>query len=726
VTIASIEKKIIPTQEEIVYGLCGVCPAGCINFIHKVDGRIEKLRPVKGDPHSIVCPRGMRAKEVVYSPERILFPQKRVGERGEGLFTRITWEEAYQYLVEKLYELSDQYGPESIAMYTGRGNFEFGLNEMFAPSDTIESSANSVLFPFGSPNTTGVGALCYVSHGMIAPMACFGTALRNIDEDLEHANLILIWGDNPVTDSPPKNFHRLKKAIRKGAKVIVIDHRHSETARALRSEWIGIRPGTDCALALGAIHVLIEEDLYDHQFVERWTHGFEELREYVKQFTPNEVERITWVPAEKVRSLALQIGNAKACSLLTDTGLEYSNCGVQALRSVWILQAITGSLDIPGGKVFKMPNRLQTNRLLTPPPANAPKPIGADEFPLYYEMRNEAHASRLPKAILDDDPYPIRGMIISGSSIITAWPEPSLWRRALSVLDLLVVVDRFPTQDSLFADLILPATTMFEIESYIVHDDRVILRQRVIPPQGEARNDYLIFAELADRLGYGHLWPQTEREMIAYALRGTGITVDALREHPQGVRLPEPEMQYRKYETGYLRKDGIIGFDTPSGKFEIASEWLGRYGYAMLPIYVEPKEGPISSPELTKRFPLVFDSGARTNYDFRSQHHNIPSLLSKHPYPVVHLNSCDASVRGILEGQIVKVITARGEVLFRAHVDQHIKEGVVEVNMGGGASVGPPEWRQANVNELTDTHNIDKLSGFPVYKALLCDVVKIN
>ena len=710
------------SKEEIVVGLCGVCPAGCVNYIHKQDGKIKRLSPIKTHPDSLVCTRGMRAEEVIYSPDRVLYPQMRIGERGEGRFERITWDQAYEFIVKKIHEIASSYGPQALAMYTGRGNFEFGLNETFAPSGTEESSANSVLFPLGSPNTTGVGALCYVSYGMIAPRACFGTYLRNIEEDLEHADLILVWGDNPVTDSPPKNVKRIKQALKNGARAIVIDHRRSETARAINCEWIGIRPGTDGALALGLIHLLIEEDLFDHHFVENWTHGFEELREYVQQFTPEVVENITCIPADRVRALAREIGNSKACSVLTYTGLEYSNSGVQAIRAVWILQALAGNLDVPGGKRFKMRDRPHTKRLLTEPPKTGPLPVGAEEYPLYYAVRNAAHASMLPKAILEDKPYPVRGMIISGSSLITAWPEPDLWRRTLASLDLLVVVDRFPTADSQYADLILPATTMFEIESYMVHDDRVFLRQRMIPPRGEARNDYLIFAELAERLGYGHLWPQTEIEMIEYALQGTGISLVELRAHPEGMQLNVPEMKYRKYETGDLRSDGIIGFETPTGKFEIASEWLRKHGYEPLPKYIEPTEGPLSSPELAEKYPLVLNSGTRTNYDFRSQHHNIPSLLAMHPYPLVHIHPQDANERGIKEGDEVEVFTLRGCVPFRAHVTENIIRGVVEANMGGGGSLGSLAWTQANVNELTDMENVDKLSGFPVYKALLCDV----
>jgi anaerobic selenocysteine-containing dehydrogenase len=364
------------------------------------------------------------------------------------------------------------------------------------------------------------------------------------------------------------------------------------------------------------------------------------------------------------------------------------------------------------------------NRLLTDPPEGGPRPIGADEFPLYHAIRNEAHASLFPRAILESEPYPLRALIISGASIITAWPDPALWQRALAALDLLVVVNRFPTADSLYADIILPATTMFEIKSYMLHDDHLVLRQQVTPPVGEARNDYLIFAELAQRLGYGHLWPQTEDGMIQHALLGTGITLDDLFAHPKGIRLPAPEMRYRKYERGELREDGMPGFETPSGKFEIASEWLAQHGYEPLPVYTEPLEGPLAAPELAQKYPLVFNSGARTHYDFRSQHHNIPSLLAKHPHPLVHIHVSDAEARGIQDGDEVFVISPRGRVPFRARLTEDILPGVVEVNMGGGGPLGPVAWQKANVNELTDLENVDEISGFPVFKALLCDVVR--
>ncbi|MCP3971831.1 MAG: molybdopterin-dependent oxidoreductase [Rhodobacteraceae bacterium] len=708
--------------EEKITTICGICDAGCGVHVHMCGGRIERLTPIKGHPLGIVCPRGARACEIVYSPDRLLYPQKRVGPRGGGEFARIGWDEAYDIWLSGMAEIAARHGPEAVCMYTGRGNFEFGVQESFPPVDTSESSASSVLFPFGSPNTTGVGALCFVAYGMIAPQACFGQHYRHLADDFENADLVLIWGANPATDSPPAKIRKIKKAQKQGARVVCIDHRYSETARGLKTEWLGIRPGTDGALALAIAHVMIAEGLYHEEFVERWCHGFDAYRKYVQTFTPGYAAALTGVPAEDIADLARAIGMARGCAISMYTGLEYSNSGVQSIRAVLCLQALGGFIDAPGGKVFKMPDRPMHNRTTTEPPASGALPVGAARYPVYHELRNEAHAGELPAAILDGDPYPVRGLIISGASITTSWPDPGLWCRAFESLDLLVAVNRFPTTDSLYADLVLPATTGFEIESYHVEDGYAQWRQRVVEPLGEARPDYLIFAELARRLGYGHLWPASEETNIRRGIEGLGITLEDLRANPEGIQLQMPRMRHHKYETGELRADGKPGFATPTGKFEFTSEWLRGHGYDALPVYVEPTEGPIAAPGTAAKYPLVFNSGARTQSAFRTQHHNIPGLNALQPLPQVWLHPRDAAARGIEDGMAVDVTTPRGAVRFHAFLTEDIMPGCVEANMGGGNPVGPAAWQSCNVNVLTDPENCDPISGFPVYKALLCDV----
>jgi len=267
---------------------------------------------------------------------------------------------------------------------------------------------------------------------------------------------------------------------------------------------------------------------------------------------------------------------------------------------------------------------------------------------------------------------------------------------------------------------------MFENYSYMTYGPIFRLRERIIEPVGEARNDYLIMAEMASHLGYGHLFPQTEEEMLRFVLEGSGYTLEDVKAAGGWVRIPTPMMEYKKWQKGGLRKDGKPGFGTPTGKFEIWSTILEEYGYEPLPKYIEPTEGPLGSPKLVESFPLVFNSGARPQTDFRSQHHGIEGLVKDTPEPIVEINMEDAEKRGIRSGDLVRVTTPRGSVPFRAKVTADIMKGCVECMFGGGTPVGPKAWKEWNVNELTDINNYDRISGFPVYKALLCDVRKVE
>jgi anaerobic selenocysteine-containing dehydrogenase len=650
---------------------------------------------------------------------------KRTGARGENSFLRIGWDEALDTLAARLRDIAARFGPRAVCLYTGRGTFEQSLWEMLSPAGVRETCAWSLLFPFGSPNTTGAGSNCYVSHAVLAPVTTLGTWWADTSPDLESTRLVVVWGTNPANASPPELMHRIERAAKRGAKVVVIDHRRSETARRVNAEWLAVRPGTDGALALSMINVLLEENLHDRDFAEGWTRGFEELRAYVGSFTPEHAQGITGIPADTIRRLARALALPGGAALLSYTGLEYTTSGVQNIRAVMTLWALSGNLDVAGGNLIRMPGagfRVNQSRRVRPP--DGVEPVGKKEYPLYHRYRKEAHAMAIPRAILDGQPYPVRGMIVWGASIITGYPNPSLWRRAFSALDHLVVVDRFPTEDSRYADLILPAATGFEEDSYLVREDHVELRRKIVEPLGESRSDWQIVAGIAERLGYGHLYPRSAKEMLRWAFEGTSVELQQLERNPDGVRIPVVPVRYRKWESGLLRSDGAPGFETPSGKFEIASVVLAEHGYDALPVYVPPREGPQGSPSLTREFPLVFDSGARNKAFFCSQHHNIPRLARLRPHPLVSMNPRDALPRGIEDGDIVEVVTPRGRARFKAQVTEDIAAGAVEADANGGGPLGPAAWRDCNVNTLTDSENRDPISGFPVYKALLCDVRK--
>ncbi len=705
--------------------ICGICPAGCwVEVNYDAQGRLDRVQADRDHPLGAICTLGEHAKQILYSEHRLKHPMRRTGPKGRLEFEPISWDQAFELMVERLQSIKAESGPEATAIYTGRGSFELALCDLYQPKDVAVSSASSVLFPFGSPNTLGVGALCYVSMAMIAPHVTLGGLFINMFSDLENAGLILVWGANPATDCPPRDLERILAARRRGAEVVVIDPRRTHTAKAADAEWVPIRPGTDGALALAMTNVIIQEELYDPDFVRHWTLGFDDFKQYVQHFRPEEAAVITGVPAKTIRDLARRVARAEGASPVMYTGLEYSDSGVQAIRATLVLWALAGQLDVPGGRCFAMPGgEFPVNRCGLIANPDLKKALGRDRFPIYSLYRGESHAIALPESVLEGRPYRIRGLIILGGSIVTAWPQPGVWKKTLGALDFLVSIDRQLTADCAYADLVLPATTGFEIESYMRYGPIFRLRERVIEPVGESRNDFFILAELARRLGYGERFPQDEESLLHFALEGSGYSLEEVRAAGGWVKKDSPMMEYKKWEKGALRADGKPGFETPSGKLEIASSILAEHGYDALPVYTEPAEGPLTRPDLVEPFPLVFNSGARVSTDFRSQHHGIPGLVEKRPEPTVTINRQDAEARGIAHGDRVRIRSPRGEVEMRALVTPDMVQGAVDANMGGGTPVGPVAWRDANVNELTDIGRYDPISGFPIYKTLLCEVM---
>ncbi|MEJ2723557.1 MAG: IscS subfamily cysteine desulfurase [Deltaproteobacteria bacterium] len=706
--------------------ICGICSAGCWVIVsYGEDGRMKNVRADETSPLGSICKVGERSHDIVYSRDRLLHPMKRNGPKGTFEFERITWDEAYDIIVDRLLAVKAESGPEATAIYTGSGSFELAFCDMYQPEGVAVSSAASVLFPFGSPNTLGVGALCYVSFAMIAPHVTMGGMAVNMFADIDNADLIVIWGKNPAAHCPRYDFNRITEAWRRGAQIVVIDPRRTLLADYSNARWIPIRPGTDGALALGLCSVLIKEELYDEDFVSKWTVGFDNFRTYVQHFRPEIVESITGIPAETIRFLARSIASANGAAPVMYSGLEYSDGAVQAIRATMVLWALAGQLDVPGGHCFSMRrNQFPVNREGLIPNPDVQKAAGYNNFPIYTRYRGEFHAGILPQAVLKKEPYRIRLLISLGASIIASWPQSNIWRKTLGSLDFLVCIDRQLSADAAYADIVLPAATYYEIESYMRYGPIFRIRERVIEPVGEARSDFFILSELARRLGYGHLYPQSEAELLERALKGSGFTPQKVRDVGGAVQIPTVMMEYKKWEKGLLREDGKTGFETPSGKFEIASSLLAEYGYDALPVYSEPAESPLSQPDQAREFPLVFNSGARSNVDLHALHQTVPALAAEKPLPTVMINTLDARERGIEDGDRVQLKTRRGRVTLYAQVTDRIVGGAVEASAMGGGALGSKHWQDACINDLTDLNRFDPISGFPVYKALLCEVVK--
>jgi anaerobic selenocysteine-containing dehydrogenase len=712
------------------HGICGLCfhSPGCGVIVHfDENDRIVRLEP---DPQAplgkVLCPIADSAPEVVYSEKRLTRPLKRVGPKGTYDFEPIGWDEAYSIIVDKLGQVKNAFGPEAAAFYAGTGSYERGFKDAFKLKGAEIYLSSSILFPYGSPNTFGVGAPCYTALGVLAPKLTMGCLHIDMFSDVDNSDLILVWGTDPSTSTPPVIFEQLKTAAAEGAEIIVIDPRKTKAAELAGSQWIPIRPGSDGALALGLAHILIRDDCYDKPFVEQWTLGFDEFAAYVEEFTPARVADLTGIDEGTIEDLAGRIADAEGASYIMYTGLEYTKSGVQNIRAVMVLWALAGQLDVEGGRNFLGQDRtlaLPTGRQLSHP--GLEKSIGRDKFPVYaHYCGGEPHASQLPGAIIDGDPYPIRALLVLGASLLTAWPNPTRWQEALEKLDFLVSIDLQLTRDAAFADLVLPATTAFEQESYCYYGNAVRWREQMIEPLGQARPAYQILGELAERLGYGEMFPRHPRELLADILSHAGATIEDIMQADRNVfRLPGAPMAHRKWEKGLLRKDGRPGFDTPSGKFEIKSTVLEQYGYDGLPKYEESDETPLSNPDLHRRYPLILGTGP-FKPDMKSCLRAIPSFMEKYPYPVVEMNPADAQARKIATGDGVVIKTARGQVTMRAWVSDTIMQGFVYAPVGGGGPQGTDAWQAANVNELTDDGQYDEISGFPVYKTLLCQIKK--
>jgi anaerobic selenocysteine-containing dehydrogenase len=678
--------------------ICGLCPEGCWVRVSVSQGKLISVRSDSDPMYGNLCERGRLAPQIVYSPDRIKTPLIRTGPKGTAAFRQATWDEALEKIAGSLKDIKGIHGARAVASYMGAGTLEDSLTDFYG----------KILAPFGSLNDMDCGSICYVSSRVLAPMTTLGIHGSHISPDIDNAGVIIVWGTNPLKDGLPDKKRRIRSARARGARLVVIDPRRSSFAKS-SDLWLPVRPGTDGALALALINIIIARKWYDEEFVSKWTVGFEALRKYAAGFTPEAVSPICGIKESAITGLANLISNHAPVTVDFYSGVEYALSGTQTGRAIYSLLALLGSIDVDGGlAINEYPHHEPRENIV-----DAETPVGAREHPLFYALTGKAHISGFGKAVLYDDPYPVRGLLLFGGSPILSHTDPNMWRRVYEKLDFMLLVDRFMTTEAMWADVILPATTYYEINSYQVYRKHVRLRHKIIEPVGEARSDSAILAAIAEKLGYGDMVPKTGRECRERAFGADPEHLSSLYEN-LAVELNLPQRMIRKHELGYLRADGNPGFPTPSGKFEFESTLLKRYGYDPLPVY---NHSYLSGDGMQ----LVLTTGARSKTRFNSQYLNRPELRDGNE-PVLEINTSDAIKRGIECGDTVILMTDCGEISLTAKVTPDICEGTVHAPSGGGGALQVGAWPETNINSVIPPESKDPISGYPVFKAVPCEV----
>ncbi|MDF9407694.1 molybdopterin-dependent oxidoreductase [Pelotomaculum isophthalicicum JI] len=672
--------------------ICGICNGACGICLELSGGVITSIKGDQDDPftNGYICPKGKALKELVYAPDRLTKPLKKVAP---GEWRDISWEDAFAYIVSKLKELKLNYGPESLAIHVG----QTGVRKEF--TNYLERFAAV----YGTPNCSSAGSHCHISKSM-ANEITYGILPA---ADYLNSNCIVLWGYNPANACPPQ-MNNINKARARGARLIVVDP--TVTPAALSADiHLQQRPGSDGALALGMLYVIVNEELYDKNFVAEWTIGFDKLQELVKEYTPEITEKITWVPAAKIVEAARLFAQTSPANISPGISLELQTNGFQTARALAILQAVTGNLDITGGALFVPPAKLSSLEI---PIKEAKKPaIGEKEFPVFHKYTKRAQANIYYKSILKGDPYHIKGMIVDGSNPVLTWPNASKVKEALSSLELLLVIDHFMTETGRLADLVLPAATF--LGRYELRDasstygvQGISLIDKVLEDEGIT--DWKFWNELARRMGHEEHFPwPNEVDALNFRLKPLGLSYDQLKDNGLGYVYSEKEE--KKYEKA--------GFKTLSGKVEIFSQELADYGFDPLPVYREPGESPLTSPQVAEKYPLILSTGARTIGYYHSRYRNIESLRKLLPEPLLLVHPAKAEEMGICDGETVKVESMRGSIEMKVSFSTKFDPRVI---------FAPHGWDKANSNILTDSEVLDPVSGFPPDRALLARIVKIE
>ena len=705
---------------------CPLCVSRCGARATVADGRLVALEPDPDHPTGrALCLKGKAAPEIVAHPGRLLHPMRRTNPKDadDPGWEQVTWDEALDTIAARLLAIKAAEGPESVA-------FTSSSPSTSAISDAIDWVLRLVR-AFGSPNLSTYMELCGWGR-YLAPLYTFGAPVPGAYlPDLDNAGCILFWGYNP---SVARLAHATATtaAVARGAKLIVVDPRKVGLA-SKADHWLRVRPGTDAALALSMTHVLIENGWYDADFVRDWTNADEEvegrkvwdlLATQCADFRPELAESITGVPAAGIVAAARMLWESRPVAFYTWSGLEQHSGTTQIMRAINVLYALTGSLDVPGGNVLfeAVPaNRIDGIELLSP---DGPSTVGFAERPLGPARFGFLSGEDFYGAALDGR---IKAVMGFGGNPVMAHGDSARGRDALRSLEFFAQADLFMTPTAELADIVLPVATPFESEAlkfgFEVSQDAqslVQLRRPLVAPRGEARSDLRIVFDLATRLGVGeHFWDGDIDAGFRHQLAPSGITLEELRAHPEGVRVPLTT-RHRKYRD--------TGFATPSGMVELYSTTLAAHGYPPLPTYAEPLS-PRSRPDLADRFPLVL-SCAKSLFFCETQHRQVAALRKSQPDPQVELHPDTAAARGIAAHDWVSIDTPQGSVRARAKLNAQLDPEVVfgqhgwweaceQLGLPGYPPYGPGS---ANLNLVLSQTPSDPVSGSSPLRAAVCQV----
>jgi anaerobic selenocysteine-containing dehydrogenase len=692
--------------DSVVKSHCRMCHGGCGVLVYTKGGKVAKIA---GDPdcpinHGTLCSKGIASTQLAYHPDRLTYPVKRIGPKGSGKWERISWDEALDTIAERMLRYKAEFGAESVVMGYGTGRDNEAVIYRFANY-------------LGSPNVLTAGHFCYGPRIATSIITCGSNPIVDYENN---PSCIMVWGNNVVISNPDcYKGESFSQALNAGAKLIAVDPRLTRIA-ARADVWLQLRPGTDTALALGMANVIVQEGLYDREFVADYVHGWEPFVERVGEYDLDRVEEITWVPKEQIAAAARLFATTKPAAIQWGVAIEQQSTCQDNNRALMALMGITGNIDVPGGQVlFRAPRirnvgQFGAHRAL--PPEQAAKRLGGERFRLAGNF-----AIINPKcvwdAILDEQPYPVKMLFFISSNPVMTRANAREVYQALERVEFMAVADFFITPTAELADIVLPAATWLEMDYIGDFWKRhgYLLPRRKVVEIGECRSDHEMLNDLAHRVGQGGHWWDTFEGGLDYILEPIGLTWQDFKKMD---RL-RGEVRYQKYQEE--------GFSTPTNKFELYSTRLEMWGYDPLPQYREPPESPVSTPEILDRFPYILITGARQPGFFHTENRQLPWMRELHRDPVIEIHPETAAKEGIREGRWVVIESPRGKIRQRAKLTAGIHPKVV----GAQHAWWFPEnrnpgmgWDESNVNVLTDNayETCDPAMGATSVRTLLCKI----